>query len=138
MIVCIEAVAMPLEPGEHSRAVNLYAYQREELPGEGGDDSVQCANHAMEIIDRLTGSDVIIKERPPCGGDYRPLWQVEIQTMNVHRNTAIYRADYHKFPGCPMNAIELMMAVYAAVRRVLKEARMDMRARKAKKHETKV
>lgn len=138
MIVCIEAVAMPLEPGEHSRAVKVYAYRRAELPGEGGDDSVQCANHAMEIIDRLTGSDVIIKERPPCGGDYRPLWQVEIQTMNVHRKTASYRADYHKFPGCPMKAIELMMAVYAAVRRVLRDARVDMKTRKAKEHEANV
>ena len=92
----------------------------------------------IKLFGLKTGDVVEGVIRPPREGDYRPLWQVEIQTMNAHRKTASYRADYNKFPGCPMKAIALMMAVYAAVRRVLKEARMDMRARKEKKHEANV
>ena len=134
MVVVIEGVAGPAfkEPakGVRLREVKIYAYMREETSAETGGDRVADANHAVQIIDRLE-CDVITKGEPPRGDGYRPLWRVELQVLNVHRRTAGYRAAYHKEDGCPANQIELMMTVYAAMKRIMRNARDDRRARKA-------
>ena len=137
MIVCIEMVALPPEPGADVRDTNLYAYLREELPGEGDGDRVSDANHALGIVKKL-GGKLILDGVPPRGVGYSPLWQVEIQISDTHKNSSKYRARYHKENGCPLNAIAYMMEVYGAVKKVLREALNDMRARKEKKHEANV
>ena len=134
MIVCIEAVAQPANPGANVRDVKLYAYLRNELPGEGGGDRVSDANHALGIVKKLCG-ELIREGEPPRGDGYNSLWQVEIQVQDTHRTTSKYRVKYHKENGCPLNAIEYMWAVYGAVKKVFREALNDMRARKEKKHE---
>lgn len=134
MVAVIECVAMPAAAGSRVRDGRLFCYSREEFEGEGGEDSVQVANHTLQIVDKLTeGGGTITKGEPPRGAEYQPLWRVEIQVVSAHRVTASYRADYRKEPGCPTNAVGLMMDVYRAVKRVMKAARKDLKARREKK-----
>lgn len=132
MIVCIEMVALPPKPGANVRDTNMYAYLRKETPGEGDGDRVSDANHALAIVKNLCGN-LIIDGEPPRGDGYSPLWQVELQVFETHKNCSKYRVSYHKENGCPMNAIEYMMAVYGAVKKVLRVALNDMRKRKEMK-----
>ena len=129
MVVCLEAVGVPPAAGK-GRLMELYAYVREELPGEGRGDTVRDSNHALEIVRKLV-CDRIAEGRPPSGS--QSLWQVEIQVMCVHKDTASYRAAYHKENGCPESAIKVMMAVYGTVKKVLRESLDAHRARRRAK-----
>ena len=139
MIVCIEAIAMP--PGNDGCAVQLFAYHREETSDERRDDSVQSANHALQIVESLCykekshadGEAVIMKGEPPCSPNHKPLWIIQLQVRNTHRGISSYHADYHKFTGCPNDCAVYMMEVFSTVKHVLRRARNDLRERKQKK-----
>lgn len=139
MIVCIEAVAMP--PNNGGCAVQLYAYHREETSDERRDDSVQSANHALQIVDSLCykerehapGEAVILKGEPPRSPEHKQLWIIQLQVRNTHRGVSSYKADYHKFPGCPNDCATYMMEIFGTVKHVLRRARQDLRERKAMK-----
>lgn len=119
MIVCIEAVAMPWKRQglRRVRDVDIFAYCREERPGEHGDGSVQSANHALRLVKIITSRD-----RTP---DHEPMFLIEIQVFGVHRDTASYRVAYQKFAGCPMHIIEYMMDYYARIKRVVRNVNKE-------------
>ena len=137
MLVNIEAVAMPPRDGAH--AVQLFAYSREETDADRRDDSVKSANHAWQIVESLCGKAerrspgeaVILRGEPPRTAGHVPLWIVQLQVRNTHRGISTYRADYHKFIGCPNDCAEYMMEVYATIKHVLRGARNELRAYKA-------
>lgn len=137
MIVEIIAVAMPPEETTdrkgrivRSRPVKTFAYVRRETEGERVDDTVQSANHALQIVRRICG-DAITEGEPPKGEGHTPLFTVQLQVSNTHRRVSSYRAAYRKMEGkCPLPVIEMMMDVYHAIKRVLRAAREDLRKRK--------
>ena len=129
MVVCIDAMA--LAPTALGRPVQLYAYTREEADEERRADSVRDCNHALAIVRRLVGGN-IVEGRAPTG-DVRRLWTVQLQVSNTRRGHSSYRAAYHKEAGCPLPQIDYMMEIYHAVKRVLRECRDDMRREKEAK-----
>ncbi len=138
MIVCIEGVAMP--PKWHGlrryRDVEVFAYCREEREGELGDDSIQSANHALRLVKIVTGRNITEGEPPRTEG-HTPMYVIEIQVTEVHRDTASYRVKYQKFDGCPLHVIKNMMEIHAAVKRVVrrihKETKLEREMRKREK-----
>ena len=139
MIVCIEAVAMP--PNDGGCAVQLYAYHREETSDERRDDSVQSANHALQIVDSLCykekshadGEAVIMKGEPPRSPEHKQLWIIQLQVRNTHRRISHYHADYHKFKGCPNDVAEYMMEIFSMVKHTLRRAREVLQEKKEMK-----
>lgn len=140
MIAAIDAVAMPWEESTDAkgrkaryRPVKVFAYVRREAEGERVDDSVQSANHALQIVRRLCG-DAIEEGEPPKGEGHTPLFTVQIQVSNTHRHVSSYRAAYQKLDGkCPLPVIGMMMDIYHAIKRVMRQARDGLRAEKAAK-----
>jgi hypothetical protein len=126
MIVCIEGVAMPWkrQGPRRIRDVDIFAYCREERPGEHGDGSVQSANHALHLVKIVTSRNMIEAE-PPRTPDHEPMFLIEIQVFGVHRDTASYRVAYQKFAGCPMHIIEYMMDYYARIKRVVRKVNKE-------------
>lgn len=137
MIVEIVAVAMPPEDSAdekgrlvRSRPVRTFAYVRRESDGERVDDSVQSANHALQIVRRICG-DAITEGEPPKGEGHTPLFTVQLQVSNTHRRVSSYRAAYRKLEGkTPLAVIKMMMDIYHAIKRVLRSAREYLKKRK--------
>ena len=132
MLAIIEAVAMPPENG--MREVKRFAYTLEEskeTPESVRGDSLQDANHALDIVKQITGAS-IIEGVPPKGGAYTPMYVIQIQVSGTHKKHSHYRTEYHKFNGCPLNVIADMMDIYAEVRSILKGARVSFRNRTKK------
>lgn len=132
MIMTIEGVAGP--PTNGLRQLLRYAYTHEEAAAENRTDSVLDANHALDIAHRLCG-DAIREGEPPREQGYTPLYVVQLQISDTHRKHSSYRCAYRKFDGCPMHAIEDMMEIYAAIKRVLRSARAESKKAKAAKKE---
>ena len=132
MLAIIEAVAMP--PDDNGKQlVQLYSYQRED-----GGGTVRDANLALDIVHELTDpldgeESPIIKGEPPRGAEYQPLWEIVITVSNTHKDISFQKADYRKFPGCPVCASESMMDVFAAVKKALRRGLKGYRERKAAK-----
>ena len=141
MIVCLEGVAMPPKGIRRVRDIKTFGYCREERQEEFGDDSVQTANHAHNIMRAVTGR-AIERGEPPRTKDHQPLFVIEIQVLNVHRDRAQYRVAWHKFDGCPRGAIDFMFELHAAVKRVVrrvdKETKLEREMRKREKAEKRI
>ena len=127
MIVSIDYAALPALPETpDARPLRLHAYTREEADAENRADTVRDANHALQIVKRLCGGDGAIAEgRPPAGA--RLMWTVQIQISGTRRGRTNGRAAYHKESGCRLVDIDYMMEIYHAVKRVLRECRVDYR-----------
>lgn len=124
---------MPPDGKGPGRPVKHYAYTQEECenaPVKG--DSVQDANLALKLIKGFCGKSIEEGE-PPRGKDYQLLYVVIVQVYGTHRDVTHYRPTYHKFAGCPLNVIEDMMDVYAAIKKMIRELRKDYLADKAAK-----
>lgn len=61
------------------------------------------------------------------------MYVIAVQIYGTHRNVTHYRATDRKFNGCPLNVIEDMMAIYAAIKRALRDCRKGYLADKAAK-----
>lgn len=112
MIVALEAVLMP--PKDGYREIARYAYTKEETIESERTDSVQDANHALQIVKKLCG-EAIREGEPPRGKEYQDLWVIQLQVTRTHKKSSNYRVAYHKHNGCQLVAIEDMMEIYAAI-----------------------
>jgi hypothetical protein len=133
MLAIIEAVAMPPENG--MREVKRFAYTLEEsreTPESVRGDSLQDANHALEIVKKFSGAS-ITEGMPPRGDGYTPMYVVQVQVSGTHKKHSHYRSAYHKFDGCPLNVIADMMDIYGNIRKVLRGAMVSHRERIAAK-----
>lgn len=133
MIVQIDAVAMPWEHDgrRRIRPIRVFAYTRVESDGERRDDSVQSSNHALQIVRRICG-DAITEGEPPNDGVCMRLFTVQMQVCDTHRKVSSYRVAYKRLAGnCPAPCSEMMMDIYHAIKRVMREARDDLKARRA-------
>lgn len=137
MFAIIEAVAMPLDENG-KQLVQLYSYQRED-----SGSTVRDANLALDIVHELTNpldgeESPIIKGEPPRGAKHQPLWEIFITVAKTHKDISFQKADYRKFPGCPVCASEAMMDVYGAVEKALRKGLKGYRAMKAAKKKARV
>ena len=132
MLVNIEGVACPADAkGIRSIVPYVYTSQDErETPSE-----VRDANHAREIVCHLcVPGAVFVDAKPPRGEGYDPMLIVQVSVLGTRQKITRYRTGYHKFDGCPLAAIGYMMDIHAAIRRILKRSRNELREeRKASK-----
>ena len=132
MLVVLDSVALPPFPEAPSvRPVRMFAHTREEADEENRADTVRDANHALQIVKRLCGG--VITEGEPPRENVVSLWTIQLQVSGTRRAHSCYRVAYHKFNGCPLPHIDMMMEIYHAVKRVLRECREDYRRAKDEK-----
>lgn len=132
MLVVIDSVALPpLFEMPNIRPVRMFAHTREEAEEENRADTVRDANHALQIVKRLCGGT--IAEGEPPRENVIQLWTIQLQVSGTRRAHSCYRVAYHKFNGCPLPHVSLMMEIYHAIKRVLRECREDYRREQAER-----
>lgn len=124
MTVRIEGAAMPLD-SNGLRTVRLFAYAVRDAGDT--DTDLRDGNHCREIAKRLCG-DGIEAAVPPR--DAWTLWRVYIRVSKSRRGRAVYSCDYRKFIGCPLAGAAEMMDVYHEIKRVLRNAREELKQAK--------
>ena len=65
------------------------------------------------------------------------MWIGQISVLGTRQKITHYRTGYHKFDGCPLEAIGYMMDIHAAIRKILKSSRKELENERKEKKENK-
>ena len=135
MLVNIKGVAQP--PCNGRREIKMYCYASEDRRPTSSE--VRDARMAHDLVRRLTEGDdgFFIDATPPRGHGYSPMWIVQISVANSRRGTAGYRVGYHKYNGCPLAAIDYMMEIYRAIKRIIKRSHEELEKERKEQKEKK-
>lgn len=100
-----------------------YAYEDDLREGE----RVKDAEYVRQLVSRLSagadsgnadkklGATWIIDSKPPA--ELTRFFDVYVDVSNLGRMNAEYKADYHRYPGCPSQVVADSMEIYRIVRK---------------------
>ena len=86
---------------------------------------IKDERYVRKLVERLSGAceernpegdtSWITDERPPA--DIDRFFDVKVEVENHGRDNAKYRADYHRYPGCPSKVVDDGLEIYHAIRK---------------------
>lgn len=101
-------------PKDFGWHIRRFAYLGEGVEQERPRD----ANYVMKLVNRLTDDNGVTqwqKGIPDASLDR--LFDITVDVENHGKPSSRYSADYHKYNGCPLEAVKDGMSIYAAIRK---------------------
>lgn len=97
----------------------------------GDDASVRDENHTNELVECLLGKSSMWQAATPVADkDFVPWFTIALGVSRTRQKISHYSVDYHKHNGCPLAIVDQGMGIFRLIKRNIREAIKNGRAKK--------